>query len=168
MRGRVEISVRGEDAKVVEIIRRSTVVPDRVLELPEIVEGGDLFQVDLKMRPVCQNVCTHARRAAEIAVTFFCEERTHVVVLLEVLEILVLVLSQGLGDIWILNHVQNRLSFLLQPLVCQEGLLSLLVELCTTISLPVLLGGTDLDLRRRANETHPLVSLFQGRRIQTS
>lgn len=48
MRGSVEISVRGENAKVVEIIRRSTVVPDRVLELPEIVECGDLFQVDLK------------------------------------------------------------------------------------------------------------------------
>jgi hypothetical protein len=34
---------------VVQILRRSTVVPDRVLELPEIVECGDLLQVDLKM-----------------------------------------------------------------------------------------------------------------------
>lgn len=113
---------------MIEIIRRSTVVPDCVLELSEIVERGDLFQVDLKMRPVCQNVCTHARRAAEIAVTFFCEERTHVVVLLEVLEILILVLSQSLSDIGVLNHIQNRLSLLLQPLVRQECLLSLLVE----------------------------------------
>ena len=113
---------------MIEIIRRSTVVPDCVLELSEIIERGDLFQVDLKMRPVCQNVCTHARRAAEIAVTFFCEERTHVVVLLEVLEILILVLSQSLSDIGVLNHIQNCLSLLLQPLVRQECLLSLLVE----------------------------------------
>ena len=98
---------------MIEIIRRSTVVPDCVLELSEIIERGDLFQVDLKMRPVCQNVCTHARRAAEIAVTFFCEERTHVVVLLEVLEILILVLSQSLSDIGVLNHIQNCLSLLL-------------------------------------------------------
>lgn len=48
MRGRVQIRVRGKDAKVVEIVRRSTVVPNRVLELSEIVECGDLFQVDLK------------------------------------------------------------------------------------------------------------------------
>lgn len=60
---------------MIEIIRRSTVVPDCVLELSEIVERGDLFQVDLKMRPVCQNVCTHARRAAEIAVTFFVKKK---------------------------------------------------------------------------------------------
>lgn len=33
---------------MVEIIRRSTVVPNGVLELSEIVECGDLFQVDLK------------------------------------------------------------------------------------------------------------------------
>jgi len=45
-------------------------------------------------------------------VTFLCEG-THVVVLFEVVEILVLVLSQGLSDIGVLNHVQNRLSFLL-------------------------------------------------------
>ena len=48
MCGRVQIRVRGKDAKVVEIVRRSTVVPNRVLELSEIVECGDLFQVDLK------------------------------------------------------------------------------------------------------------------------
>ena len=48
MRRRVEISVCGEDAKVVEIIRRSAVVPDGVLELSEIVECGDLFQVHLQ------------------------------------------------------------------------------------------------------------------------
>ena len=119
---------------MIEIIRRSTVVPDCVLELSEIVERGDLFQVDLKMRPVCQNVCTHARRAAEVAVTFFCEERTHVVVLLEVLEILILVLSQSLSDIGVLNHIQNCLSLLLQPLVRQECLLSLLVEFYMTKS----------------------------------
>lgn len=44
-------------------------------------------------------------------------KKTHVVVLLEVLKILVLVLSQGLSDIGVLNHAQNRLGFLLQPLV---------------------------------------------------
>jgi len=33
---------------MVEIIRRSAVVPNRVLELPEIVERGDLFQIDLE------------------------------------------------------------------------------------------------------------------------
>ena len=38
---------------------------------------------------------------------------THVVVFLEVLEVLVLVLSQGLGDIGVLNHIQNGLGFLL-------------------------------------------------------
>ena len=48
--------------------------------------------------------------------TFLCEG-THVVVLLEVVEILVLVLSQSLSNIGVFNHVQNRLSFLLQPLV---------------------------------------------------
>ena len=47
MRGRVEICVCGEDPKMIEIIRRSTVVPDCVLELSEIVERGDLFQIDL-------------------------------------------------------------------------------------------------------------------------
>ena len=33
---------------MIEIIRRSAVVPKGVLELSEIVECGDLFQVDLK------------------------------------------------------------------------------------------------------------------------
>jgi len=47
VRGRIEVRICGEDTKVIEIIRRSTVVPDRVLELSEIVECGDLFQVDL-------------------------------------------------------------------------------------------------------------------------
>ena len=32
---------------MIEIICRSAVVPNGVLELPEIVERGDLFQVDL-------------------------------------------------------------------------------------------------------------------------
>ena len=135
MRGCVEISIRGEDAKVVEIIRRSTVVPDRVLELSEIVEGGDLFQVDLK-RERCVRTYTHihtcARSPAVMDVTFIFVKNTHVVVLLEVLEILILVLPQGLSDIWVLNHVQNCLSVLLQPLVRQESFLSLLVELYTT------------------------------------
>jgi len=45
-----------------------------------------------------------ARGAAVIAVTFLCEG-THVVVISEVLEILVLVLSQSLSDIGVLNHV---------------------------------------------------------------
>ena len=61
-------------------------------------------------------------------------EGTHVVVLLEVVEILVLILSQSLSNIGVLNHVQNRLSFLLQSLVRQECLLSLLVELYATES----------------------------------
>lgn len=47
MRGRVQICICGEDTKVVEIIRRSAVVPNSILELPKIVECGDLFQVDL-------------------------------------------------------------------------------------------------------------------------
>jgi hypothetical protein len=50
VRGRVEIRVGGKDPKVVEIIRRSTVVPDRELELSKVVERGDLFQVDLESR----------------------------------------------------------------------------------------------------------------------
>ena len=33
---------------MVEIIRRPAVVPNGVLELSEIIECGDLFQVDLK------------------------------------------------------------------------------------------------------------------------
>lgn len=56
-------------------------------------------------------------------------KKTHVVVLLEVLEILVFVLSQSLGDIGVLNHVQDSLGFLLQPLVRQECLFPLFVEL---------------------------------------
>ena len=48
MCGGVEIRICGEDPEMVEIIRRSAVVPNRVLELSEIVERGDLFQVDLK------------------------------------------------------------------------------------------------------------------------
>ena len=48
MRGRVEISIRGEDSEMIQVIRCSTVVPDGVLELSEVVERGDLFQVDLK------------------------------------------------------------------------------------------------------------------------
>ena len=48
MCGGVEIRVRGEDPEMVEIIRRSAVVPNRVLELSEIVERGDLFQIDLE------------------------------------------------------------------------------------------------------------------------
>lgn len=70
---------------------------------------------------------------AVIAVKLYCEG-THVVVLLEVVEILVLILSQSLSNIGVLNHVQNRLSFLLQSLVRQECLLSLLVELYATES----------------------------------
>ena len=66
-----------------------------------------------------------------MVVTGSCDD-THVVVLLEVLEILVLVLSQRLSDIGILNHVQNGLRLLLQPLVRQECFLSLFVELYTT------------------------------------
>lgn len=56
---------------MIEIIRRSAVVPNGVLELPKIVERGDLFQIDLEMRMVGQNACRRARRPAVIAVTFF-------------------------------------------------------------------------------------------------
>jgi len=41
---------------MVEIIRRSAVVPDRVLELSEIIERGDLFQVDLESER-CVRTC---------------------------------------------------------------------------------------------------------------
>ena len=50
MRGRVEVRICGKDTKVIEIVRRSTVIPDGILELSEIVECGDLFQVDLKRK----------------------------------------------------------------------------------------------------------------------
>ena len=59
MRGRVEISICGKDAKVVEVIRRSTVVSNGVLKLPEIVERGDLFQVDLESVR-CVRTCVRA------------------------------------------------------------------------------------------------------------
>jgi hypothetical protein len=59
---------------------------------------------------------------------------THVVVVLEVLQILIFVLSQSLSHIGVLNHVQNRLSLLLQSLVCQKRLFSLLVEIYATKS----------------------------------
>ena len=77
-----------------------------------------------------QNAHPDARRTAGVAVTFV--KGTHVVVVLEVLQILIFVLSQGLSDIGVLNHVQNRLSLLLQPLVCQKRLFSLLVEVYPT------------------------------------
>ena len=43
---------------MIEIIRRSAVVPKGVLELSEIVECGDLFQVDLKSE-WCVRTYTH-------------------------------------------------------------------------------------------------------------
>lgn len=56
---------------MVEVIRRSTVVPDRVLELSKVVECGDLFQVDLKHNQHVRMYKQHARSTAVIAVTFF-------------------------------------------------------------------------------------------------
>lgn len=58
MRGRVEVRICGKDTKVIEIIRRSAVVPNGVLKLSEIVECGDLFQVDLKSER-CVRTCVH-------------------------------------------------------------------------------------------------------------
>ena len=81
---------------MVEIVRRSTVVPDRVLELSEIVERGDLFQVDLESRATCQNgIFVHARRRSGNGCDVFSiiRSETHVVVLLEIVEILHLILS---------------------------------------------------------------------------
>lgn len=77
-----------------------------------------------------------------MGVTFICVKETHVIVLFQVLEILIFVLSQGLSNVRVLNNIQNRLSLLLQPIVCQESFLSLLVELYPTkptINPPVLL-----------------------------
>ena len=42
-----EIRVGGEDAEVVEIVGSPAVVPVRVLEFAEVVEGGDLLKSDL-------------------------------------------------------------------------------------------------------------------------
>ena len=45
------------------------------------------------------------------------------------MQILDLILSQSLSDVGVLNYIQDRLGFLLQSLVRQERLLSLLAEL---------------------------------------
>lgn len=58
-----------------------------------------------------------------------CVKKTHVVILLEIMQILDLILSQSLSDVGVLNYIQDRLGFLLQSLVRQERLLSLLAEL---------------------------------------
>ena len=50
MCGSIKISICREDAEMVEVIRRSAVIPNGVLKLPKIVECGDLLQVDLRFK----------------------------------------------------------------------------------------------------------------------
>jgi hypothetical protein len=55
---------------------------------------------------------------------------THVVVLLEILEILIFVLSERLCDIRVLDHIEHGLCLLLEPLVRRHRACPLLVKFC--------------------------------------
>lgn len=48
MGGDGEVGVGGEDAEVVEVVRRAAVVSVRVLEFAKVVERGDLVERDLR------------------------------------------------------------------------------------------------------------------------
>ena len=49
---------------------------------------------------------------------------THVIVILKISQVLVLVLAESLRDVWVLNHVQYSLCFLLQMLIDRYRLFS--------------------------------------------
>lgn len=49
---------------------------------------------------------------------------THVVVIFKISQVLVLVLAESLRDVWVLNHVQYSLCFLLQMLIDRYRLFS--------------------------------------------
>ena len=51
----------------------------------------------------------------------------------EKLQVLVLVLAEGLGDFWVLDNIKYSLSLLLEPFVCRDGLFTLLGELCDVL-----------------------------------
>ena len=54
--------------------------------------------------------------------------RTHVVVLSQELQVLVLVLSECLRDLRLLDNIEHRLSLMLELLVGRDGLFALLGE----------------------------------------
>lgn len=49
---------------------------------------------------------------------------THIVVILEISQVLVLVLAQSLRYVWVLDHVQYGLCFLLQLFIDRYGIYS--------------------------------------------
>ena len=51
----------------------------------------------------------------------------------EKLQVLVLILAKGLGDLWVLDNIEYSLSLLLEPFVCRDGLFTLLGELCDVL-----------------------------------
>ena len=56
------------------------------------------------------------------------KKRTHAIIILEVLQVLVLILTKRLGDIWVFDHIEDGLRLLLQPLVRRHGLIPLCSE----------------------------------------
>ena len=113
MCGCVQVHVGGEHAKVVEVVRGTRIVPIRVLELAKVVQRGYLLEGELQK--------SGGRSARQI-------ERvgsTHIIVVLQISQILVLVLSQSLCDVWVLDYVEYGLCFLLQLLIDGNRLLSL-------------------------------------------
>ena len=99
---------------MVEVVRGTRIVPVCVLELAKAVQCGYLLEGELQK--------SEGRSARQI-------ERvggsTDIVVVLQIGQILVLVLSQSLCDVWVLDYVEYSLCFLLQLLIDRNSLFAL-------------------------------------------